>query len=198
MECIVQPVGEMQANAYIVYQPGTGDAVVIDPGAEPDLIHIALDGRRAAAIMLTHGHVDHIGAVAALRGPQTPVYIHKKDAQMLTNPNLSLAAMVGAMGNQGDADAMLEEGPLMLAGLPFEVLHTPGHTPGSVCLRIGDTLFTGDTLFRAGVGRTDFPGGDDAALARSIDRLMRLDADTRVYPGHGRATTIGDERRYYQ
>ena len=197
MEFRCVPVGEMQANAYVVFQPERPDALVIDPGAEPEAIRLALEGRRLAAIVLTHGHVDHIGAVASLRGPDVPVAIHAADAAMLTHPNLSLSVMFGGAPSQGEADLRLAAGDLLLAGVPFSVLHTPGHTPGGICLRCGDDLFTGDTLFCRGYGRTDLPGGDEQALMRSLRRLLALEEGVRVHPGHGPSTTIGRERRVY-
>ena len=196
MEYRAVPVGEMQANAYIVFDPAREDALVIDPGAEPEAIRLALQGRRLAGILLTHGHVDHIGAAGALRGKDAPVYIHEKDAAMLTNPNLSLAVLTGDEGYQGEPDFCLEEGEAEVAGLAFTVLHTPGHTRGSVCYLFNQILFTGDTLFHRGIGRTDFPGGDRAAMETSLARLAALDPELRVCPGHGPETIIGAERRY--
>ncbi|MCL1964425.1 MAG: MBL fold metallo-hydrolase [Firmicutes bacterium] len=196
MEFYVQPVGIMQANAYVVFNPKRDDAVVIDPGAEPEAIRLALRGRKLAAILLTHGHMDHIGAVGALRSEDVPVFLHEGDAAMLTNPNLNLAVMVGVEGNQGEPDFCLQEGDTELSGLMFTVLHTPGHTKGSVCYLCDGVLFSGDTLFKAGIGRTDFPGGDRKAMRASLKRLAALDAKIRVCPGHGGETTIGAERRY--
>ncbi len=197
MDFDVQPVGEMQANAYVLFSPNGQDALVIDPGGEPEAVRLALKGRKLTGILLTHGHTDHIGAVASLRAEGAPVYIHAGDAKMLTNPNLSLAAMVGVPGSQGDPDFCLEEGEVELSGIVLHVIHTPGHTPGSVCFQWEDCLFSGDTLFKDGVGRTDFPGGDVYALACSLKHLMTLDPGMKVHPGHGGMTTIGDERRYH-
>lgn len=189
------PVGEMQANAYIIFDEKRDDCLVVDPGAEPVGIELALAGRKLSAILLTHGHFDHIGAVSALRGPDVPVYIHEEDAPMLSNPNLSLALMFDGQKSQGAPDFCFDEGPITLAGLDIAVLHTPGHTGGSCCFRIGDVLFSGDTLFRQGVGRTDLPGGDHEKLQASLKRLLSLDAACVICPGHGPATTIGEERR---
>lgn len=189
-------MGTLAANAYILFEPDREDALVIDPGADAEGIRAMLGGRRLAGILLTHGHTDHIGAVAALRGPDTPVYIHSLDAAMLTDPGLSLSTMTGDAASQGEADVLLDEGDITVAGIPLTVIHTPGHTPGSVCFRHGDDLFSGDTLFQQGYGRTDFPGGDVRQMALSLRRLLALDADIRVHPGHGASTSIGAERRY--
>lgn len=191
-------VGKFAVNTYIVFDSKRTDAIVIDPGAEPDAIRLALKGKNLRGILLTHGHADHIGAVSVLRGDQAPVYIHQLDADMLTNPNLSLANMIGMPKNQGEADFDLKEGTLELCGLSIRVLHTPGHTPGSVCYLIDNTLFSGDTLFEGGVGRTDLPGGNEAKLKASVSYLVQLDPKTNVHPGHGFPTTIGAERRYYR
>lgn len=196
MEYYIEPVGEAQANAYIVFAPERGDALAIDPGAEPEAIRLALRGRKLSGILITHGHFDHIGAVKALRGDEAPVFIHERDAKMLTNPNLNLSIMIGQEYDQGAPDFCLTEGEVEIAGVRLVVLHTPGHTPGSVCFLCGDTLFSGDTLFRRGIGRCDLPGGDEGAMERSLKRLAELDANIRVCPGHGEGTTIGEERRY--
>lgn len=197
MQFVTQTVGRMAANAYILNADRSNEALVIDPGAEPEAILLALHGKKLKGILLTHGHADHIGAVVALRSDDVPVFIHEKDARMLTNPNLSLAKMVGIPESQGEPDFCLKDGEMSIAGLTINVLHTPGHTQGSVCFLIDGKLFSGDTLFERGVGRTDLPGGDEKALATSIARLMQLDKDIEVYPGHGSATTIRGERRYY-
>lgn len=199
MEFRKVPVGSLQANAYILYQPGRNDALVIDPGGAPETILEALDGKTLSGILLTHGHFDHIGAVSALRGPDTPVYIHGLDAPMLRDPALSYAAEGGGeVLDHGAADVLLSGGDtVQAAGITLAVLHTPGHTPGSVCFQCGDDLFSGDTLFREGYGRMDLAGGSMEAMVQSLRQLLSLDAGLRVHPGHGASTSIGEERRRY-
>lgn len=190
------PVGALQANCYVLTLPGREDAIVIDPGAEEPAIRLALGARKIAAILLTHGHYDHIGAVAALRADGAPVYIGAQDAQNLVNPLYSLAAMFGGAPSQGEAEHTLSDGDeLTLAGIRLRVLHTPGHTKGGCCFLTDEgQLFSGDTLFRYGYGRTDLPGGDEKQLFASVRRLFELDPAIRVYPGHGAPTTIAEER----
>ena len=190
------PVGELQANCYVLSLKGREDAIVIDPGAEEPAIRLALGQRKIAAILLTHGHYDHIGAVAALRADGAPVYIGAQDAQNLVNPLYSLAAMFGGAPSQGEAEYTLSDGDEMtLAGIRLRVLHTPGHTKGGCCFLTDEgQLFSGDTLFRYGYGRTDLPGGDEKQLFASVRRLFELDPAIRVYPGHGAPTTIAEER----
>ena len=190
------PVGELQANCYVLSLPEREDAIVIDPGAEEPAIRLALGKRKIAAILVTHGHYDHIGAVAALRSGGVPVYIGAQDAQNLVNPLYSLAVMFGGAPSQGAADCLLEDGEtLTLAGIRLRVLNTPGHTKGGCCFLTDEgQLFSGDTLFCGGTGRTDFPGGSAGEMAASLERLRALSPQTRVYPGHGEPTTIGEER----
>ena len=186
-------VGPIGTNCYIV-SPDQGDeALIIDPGDEKDTIIKALGNRRAAAVLLTHGHFDHTGALSAFSG--LPIYIHPSDEIMLKDPEWSVGSQGGDLRPRPAATDFVQEGArLHLAGLEILVLHTPGHTKGSVCYRIGNALFTGDTLFRQGYGRTDFPGGDFAELMASLKRLLRLGEDLAVYPGHGESTTLFRER----
>ena len=189
-------VGPIGTNCYILCDENAHTCAVIDPGAEEPAIRLALGKRRIAAILLTHGHYDHIGAVAALRAGGVPVYIGAEDAQALTNPVYSLAAMFGGAPSQGEAEYTLSDGDEMtLAGIRLRVLHTPGHTKGGCCFLTDEgQLFSGDTLFRYGYGRTDLPGGDEKQLFASVRRLFELDPAIRVYPGHGAPTTIAEER----
>ena len=187
-------VGSLGTNCYIVYNEGSDDAVVIDPGGDGDRILRALAGKTAAAVLLTHGHFDHTGGLHVFAG--TPIYIHPADEIMLSDPAWSVGGMVGDTAPRPPAtDYVMEGTHLQLAGLDIRVLHTPGHTPGSVVYLIGDTMFTGDTLFCQGFGRTDFPGGSEEVLIDSIRRrLFALPPETKVCPGHGPMTTIGEEK----
>lgn len=189
-------LGPVQTNCYIVRGEAGGEAVVIDPAAEPERIKAALEGKTPRAFLLTHGHFDHTGA---LRGfPGVPIYIHPADAVMLEDPAWSAGGLIGDNAPRPAATDFVQEGTqLQLAGLMIRVMHVPGHTMGSVAYQIGDALFTGDTLFCRGYGRTDLPGGSMADEMRSVRRLLRLDKDWTVYPGHGNATTLQAEREYF-
>ena len=189
-------VGPIGTNCYLVYEETRRDVLVIDPGAEAERIIEALGERTAAAVLLTHGHFDHTGALYAFAG--APIYMHPADEIMLRDAAWSVGAGMGDTSPRPAATGFVQEGSkLTLAGIDVSVLHTPGHTLGSVCYRMGDALFTGDTLFCRGYGRTDFPGGDSAALMHSIRRLLRLEEDLKVYPGHGVSSGIFQERGVY-
>lgn len=189
MEIRTFPVGSYQTNCYIVWGDDADSCVVIDPGYEPEYLleQVRCLGKKLQAILLTHGHFDHVGGVKAL-AQQTGcrVYICKEDLAL--KPALTAGAILYT-------DTYSEGDVLELAGLRFQVLHTPGHTPGSVCLICGDTIFSGDTLFAGTCGRTDLPGGDMLQILRSLARLAQLEGDYRVLPGHGEGSTLNAERR---
>lgn len=190
-------LGPIQTNCYIVYNEGGEEAIVIDPAAEAGKIKKALDGKRVSAVLLTHGHFDHTGALSAFEG--IPICLHPSDDVMLLDPVWSVGAEMGDTAPRPAATHFVQEGQkLRLADLDITVMHLPGHTLGSVAYLIGDALFTGDTMFKSSYGRTDFPGGDWQALARSIRRLIRLDKNYIVCPGHGEPTTIYQERELYR
>ena len=200
----IQPVicGMIQENAYIVSAQGRDDCVVVDPGDDYPKLKRMIGARPVAAILLTHGHFDHIlgaGALAAQTG--APAYIRAEDAEMLNDPELNGYSLMGEDEMPGPALNALPLGDsISAAGLNFQVLPTPGHSKGSTCLYLPSegVLFSGDTLFQAGYGRLDLYGGSSEAMVRSLRRLFELPEDTRVYPGHGNATTIGEERARYR
>ena len=188
--------GELYTNTYLLIHEGK--ALVFDPAFQPEKIEKALDGAAVEKIILTHGHMDHFYELNYFREKYAPtVYLHQDDEAYLNNPALSVP--VGGetldLSRRYWADVMLKDGDRISFGpYTFQVLHTPGHTPGSCCFLCGDTLISGDTLFCNGVGRTDFPNGDAGALARSLERILALDAHTLVYPGHGLSTSVEKER----
>ncbi|MBR3765018.1 MAG: MBL fold metallo-hydrolase [Clostridia bacterium] len=178
-------VGDLSTSCYIVWDDASDECVVIDPGAEPERIAKACEGRRIAAILLTHGHFDHIGGVSGLAGADTEIVIHEADAPMLRDATLNASWLVGDHVIAPEATRTVREGDVLhYAGVEFTVLHTPGHTPGCVCYRAGEWLFTGDTLFHYGYGRTDLPGGSMAQLAASLRRLSPLAQKYDIFPGH--------------
>jgi glyoxylase-like metal-dependent hydrolase (beta-lactamase superfamily II) len=191
-------------NTYIVWRPGRADALVFDPGLEPDVILQFLKEHqlRPAAILNTHGHADHIGGNEALKDayPDAPLIIGADDAIMLSDANANLSAPFGLPIVSPPANRLVREGDVLdLAGITLEVLDIPGHSPGHVVFvyRAAPVLvFGGDVLFRGGVGRTDFPGGSADLLFSGIRaKLFSLPDDTVVYSGHGPVTTTGHEKR---
>lgn len=178
-------VGMLSTCCYILWDDARRDCVVIDPGAEADRIRRACEGRAIAALLLTHGHFDHIGAVAELAKDGAEIVIHREDAPMLVSPELNACGMINRLIVAPKATRLVKEGDVLdFAGVPLTVLHTPGHTPGGVCYQTGDWLFTGDTLFHYGYGRTDLPGGSMPQLAASLRRLQPLAQQYDIFPGH--------------
>ena len=179
-------VGPVQTRCYILYNENEKECVVIDPGDEPERIRKRAGDRRIAAILLTHGHFDHIGGVAALMEKGTRLVIHALDEKMLSDPemNAGMGFMRKSITAPEPTDRVREGDELTIAGLTIKVLHTPGHTPGSVCYMIGNELFTGDTLFDRGWGRTDLPGGDDHQMAASLRRLVPMMKEYGIHAGH--------------
>ena len=191
-------VGSFETNCYVVTDEQSLRCAVIDPGADAATILDYLEENRltCAYVLLTHGHFDHTGAVDAVRAETlAPLYLHKAD------DGISIGGPFYRFTAPKDANFFREGDVIALDRISFAVLETPGHTPGSVTLLAMETgseeraLFTGDTLFRDSCGRTDFPGGDQAAMFRSLRRLAELPGDYEVYPGHMESTSLNRERR---
>lgn len=187
----------MQVNCYVVADEDTREAVIIDPGADPEVIqgYIAGEGLTPRCIINTHGHADHIGAN---RFFNLPVWIHELDKEFLTDPKKNLSASFGAGITSPEAARLIGEGDEIKVGnASLVVVHTPGHTPGSISLKAGNIIFTGDTLFCEGMGRTDLPAASEKDILESIaGRILTLPDDTLVYPGHGPASSVGHEKKH--
>lgn len=195
-------LGMMATNCYLALNRETKDMLIIDPGAEPERVisRIAALGAKPEAILLTHGHFDHIGAADVLRETYgIPVCVLKKEQEICESEEKNLSLMFGR-GFTVQADRFFHDGEIVsLAGFQIKVLHTPGHTLGGACYYIEEesVLFSGDTLFCCSVGRSDFPTGSMGMLQDSIHtKLFTLPEDTLVFPGHNESTDIGYEKKY--
>jgi hydroxyacylglutathione hydrolase len=191
-------VGPLQENCYLVRREGSDRALLIDPGDEAQKLQGAMEqlGVEPEAILLTHTHFDHIGAVAPLaRATGAPVYCPREELPVLADPSAFFGAMFGPVEGW-EAEHAIDGGQrLQLAGFDVDVIATPGHSPGHVTFVIDGALFSGDVLFQGSIGRTDLPGADHETLMESIGGLLeRFDDDTKVHPGHMGLTTLGRER----
>ena len=204
------PAGAFAANCYLVAPTPGEECVIIDPGQDAERGIEELLGRyrlKPIAVLLTHGHIDHMWSVAPVCGAKgVPAYIHPADRELLADPGKGLDLMLGqqlfggmTFSEPDDVKELSDGEVVTLGGLDFTIGHTPGHTPGSVTFRSQeddlDALFTGDLLFAGSIGRTDLPGGDHATILKSLARALTLPDETIVLPGHGPQTTIGAERR---
>ena len=192
-------VGAFQENSYVVVDPSTRVAALVDPGAEPEelIAMVRATGATLQAIWLTHAHIDHIGAIAPIKRVwDVPVYLHPAD-RPLYDRGAAQAAVYGVPFEQPPApDRELAEGDVLTLGaLRFDVLHVPGHAPGHVVLVTDGHMIGGDLLFAGSIGRTDLPFSDPDRMMESLERVAALPEETMVYPGHGPTTAIGRERR---
>lgn len=199
MKIIKMEVGALGTNCYILYCEQTREGLVIDPGGngEEILALIRRENIKVLFVVNTHGHADHIAANDIISNDTGAVVcVHEEDAPMLISSQSNLSAFIGMPMECQPAQRLLKEGDIIHFGnIEMKVLHTPGHTPGGICLLIDDILIAGDTLFAQSIGRTDFPGGSYSQLIENIkNKLMVLPEHVKVLPGHGPDTTIGDER----
>jgi len=193
-------VGPFEVNCYIIASENDSQAIIIDPGEEEDKIKQVLSKYKLkpAFIINTHGHIDHIGCDDKFG---VPVYIHHQDLRLLRDPRLNLSSLLtSSFSVKSEIRTLEDKENVELGQIQLEVMHVPGHTPGGIALLMkkpqNNILFTGDTLFYQGIGRTDFPGADERLLIKSIkEKLLNLSDDTVIYPGHGPSSTIGEEKR---
>ena len=202
MDIETRTTGYLEENCYFARNSATRETVVIDPGDDAPQLIVRLKelGATVVAYLLTHGHVDHLTALAPLSAVfPAPMYVHPLDAAWCFTPKNGLPGIYDAPAKpKGPLVPVTEGSVLELAGARWSVLETPGHTPGGICWRLEDdhVLFAGDTLFRGSVGRTDLPGGDARTLTRSLRKLAALPEDLTVYPGHGDPTTLAHEKKH--
>jgi hydroxyacylglutathione hydrolase len=205
IDCLI--LGLYETNCYVLRRDKNAkDGLIVDAGLDcaPLIDFIRQRKLSPAALVLTHGHIDHIAGINALREkfPDIKVYIHQLDVEMLQEPLSNLSAMTGAAFVTAPADVTIDDGDVIeSAGVKLQVLHTPGHTPGGISLYSAEqgVVFSGDALFADSVGRTDFPGGSMTQLVTGIkDKLFSLPDETKVYPGHGPETTIAREKAHNQ
>lgn len=197
------PLGTLWTNCYLIWDDN-GDGFVVDPGgpAQDVIDYVRSRDIKVHMIVITHGHSDHIGGVDMLRGiADGGVAIHEEDADCLTSPAKNLSLCMGAEIRSAAAEKMLHDGDRLKIGkMTLDVIHTPGHTLGGICVLVTDgdekILISGDTLFARSIGRSDLPGGDEDTLIESLKKLDDFPKDMRVFPGHGPETTIGAEKMY--
>lgn len=195
------PIGFLDSNCYLVYDREGGEGAIVDPGVrnpERLLAEVRHRDLHIAFILNTHGHFDHTLGNGRLGLPEASLGLHPADLPLLEHGGGARQFGLPAVESPQPDLELVDGVRLELGTLTLEVIHTPGHTPGSVCFAVPQDhgLLTGDTLFAGSVGRTDLPGGDPQALTRSLKRLLQLPAETRIYPGHGSASTLRAERRH--
>lgn len=201
MEFIRIPAGVYAANCYIIYSEISREGIVVDPGGDVEIILGKIDENKLSIkyIVLTHGHGDHIGGVIELnKSLNVPVLVHEADKELMEDANKNMSVIMSFGPLEFSPDSLLKDGDVIEFGkLEAEVIHTPGHTQGCICLKIQDHLFTGDTLFKGSIGRTDLYGGDYDTIIHSLrGKILPLDDNVIVLPGHGESSTIREEKKY--
>jgi hydroxyacylglutathione hydrolase len=183
-------------NCWLLALEGQQEAVVVDPGFYPERVHALLKAadKRPIAAIATHGHYDHVGAAAPFCGDDIPFFIHEEDRLALFDPGAWGSGIPTPAEPPADVRTFVEGDVLELAGFALQVIHTPGHTPGSSCFRAEGLLFSGDLVFRGAIGRYDFPNSSAQDMFASLKRFLTLPDELDVYPGHGETTTVGLER----
>ncbi len=192
-------LGELRSNCYII-ETAPGQCVAVDIGGDSRMLlnYLQMKHLRLSKILLTHGHYDHVGGVAeTVAATDAEVYIHSDDANMLESAAASLASLMSVMPFHTVSKYVAVVGDSCISDgeLTFRVMHTPGHTKGSVCYICDDVIFSGDTLFCCSIGRTDFPGGSVSEMRESLKSLVELEGDFKIYPGHNESSTLDYERK---
>ena len=185
-----------ESNCWLIAAEGSDDAVVVDPGFSPERVHrmLEVEGKRPVAVLATHGHFDHVGAAAAFCGDDLPFHIHEADAPALADPAAWGAGYASVPVPVRQVRTVVDGDVLTFSGFRIEVVHTPGHTPGSVLYRTDGWVLSGDVVFAGAIGRSDFPNSSTSAMEASLDRFLELPDPLPVLPGHGPRTTVGRER----
>ena len=195
MNIICIPSGPLQANSYVIYE-NKNEAIVIDVGGYSEIAkYLEQNDIVAKHILLTHGHFDHCSGAKDFQEKGCKIYVSKEDVEQIKKG--LFASGFDIVYRPVEPDVYLDEGEIVLSGMSIKVINTPGHTDGGVCFLVGDSLFTGDTLFRRNIGRTDLFGGDSKKIKESLKKLFSIDGNYTVYPGHGDNTNLDAERSFF-
>lgn len=183
-------------NCWLLAADGSDDAVVVDVGFEPEMVHglLAAAGKRPAAVLLTHAHLDHADQAGAFAGDEVPVYVHEADAVAFRDPELWNPGFANPLTDVKDLRTLADGDTLEFGGIRIQVQHTPGHTPGHCCFLTDAMVLSGDLVFAGSIGRSDFANSSSQDMDSSLRRFLRLADELPVWPGHGPETTVGRER----